>query len=415
MKIDVDSEIGKLNGVILHSPGKEVENMTPRNAERALYSDILSLTVAAEEYSQFKNVLKKLTRTFETKDLLTEVLSVEKAKKELLKEICENEGVKNLNSEFAETPAEQIANYLIEGLPLKIDTLTKYLSGEKYSLQPLHNFFFMRDASVAIKDQILISKMKSFVRQREAIIMDKIFRYHPSFMNDTVRATRETENYSNISFEGGDILVVRDDVILIGNGVRTSTQGIDFFVDQIKEQKIKKHLIIQQLPHAPESFIHLDMVFTMLNYDECMIYEPAILNQHDFETVHITIDNGKVISISEEINIIKALGGLGISLNPLRCGGSDEWSQEREQWHSGANFFAVAPGKVLSYNRNLRTLEEMNKNGYEILHAEDFLDGKANPENYEKVVITVEGAELARGGGGCRCMTMPINRDKVDF
>ncbi len=415
MEINIDSEIGKLNGVILHSPGKEVENMTPRNAERALYSDILSLTVASEEYGQFKSVLDKLTRTFEVKDLLTEVLSVERAKEELLKEICKNEGVKNLNSEFSETPPEQIANYLIEGLPLKIDNLTKYLSGEKYSLQPLHNFFFMRDASVTIKDQILISKMKSFVRQREAIIMDKIFKYHPNFMNNTVRATEETEDFANISFEGGDILVVRDDIILIGNGIRTSTQGIDFIIDQIKEQGIKKHLIVQQLPHSPESFIHLDMVFTMLNYDECMIYEPAILNQHDFETVHISVDGGKVVSIEEEKNIIEALKGLGISLNPLRCGGSDKWSQEREQWHSGANFFAVAPGKVLSYNRNYRTLEEMNNNGYEIITGEDFLEGKANPDDYEKAVITVDGAELARGGGGCRCMTMPINREKVDF
>ena len=415
MNIYVDSEIGKLNGVILHSPGKEVENMTPRNAERALYSDILSLTVASEEYGQFKGVLDKLTKTYEVKDLLTDVLAVERAKEELLEEICKNEGVKNLTAEFAETPAEKISDYLIEGLPLKIDTLTKYLSGEKYSLQPLHNFFFMRDASVTIKDQILISKMKSFVRQREAIIMDKIFKYHPDFMNNTVRTTQKTEDYSNISFEGGDILVVRDDVILIGNGVRTSTQGIDFIIDQIKEQGIRKHIIVQQLPHAPESFIHLDMVFTLLNYDECMIYEPAILNQHDFETVHIIIDNGKVVSIGEEKNIIEALKGLGISLNPLLCGGSDEWSQEREQWHSGANFFAVSPGKVLSYNRNLRTLEELNDNGYEIIPAENFLNGKILPDEYQKAVITVEGAELSRGGGGCRCMTMPINRDKIDF
>jgi arginine deiminase len=106
---------------------------------------------------------------------------------------------------------------------------------------------------------------------------------------------------------------------------------------------------------------------------------------------------------------------LGMDLKPIVCGGSDEWDQEREQWHSGANFFAFAPGKVLSYARNVHTLEELSRNGFEIVKANDFISGTADATVYGQspCVLTIDGSELPRGGGGARCMTMPLSRMKI--
>jgi arginine deiminase len=122
-----------------------------------------------------------------------------------------------------------------------------------------------------------------------------------------------------------------------------------------------------------------------------------------------------VISIREVKNLLSALKKLGIDLKPVTCGGSkDVWIQEREQWHSGANFFAFAPGQVIGYERNVHTVEEMDKNGFEIIRAEDLLKGTASiPAG--KCAITIAGSELARGGGGARCMTMPFRRRKVEW
>ena len=218
--------------------------------------------------------------------------------------------------------------------------------------------------------------------------------------------------------EGGDILIARDDILLIGNGMRTSTQGIDMLASRLGAlaPEGRRHIIVQQLPHSPESFIHLDMVFTLLDRDKCMVFEPLILGDNQYQTVHITMENGKVVKINSVSNILSVLRRLGMDLEPIICGGeADEWDQEREQWHSGANFFAFAPGKVISYARNTHTLDELAKHGFEIIPAWDFIDGKASVEGDKRCVITIEGSELPRGGGGARCMTMPLSRKAVKW
>ena len=201
---------------------------------------------------------------------------------------------------------------------------------------------------------------------------------------------------------------------MIGIGSRTTTEGVDFIIDELKKTKKQKHIIVQELPQTLESFIHLDMVFTFLDRDYCLIYDPVVFNQHSYETVHINIDNGKVKWIREEANILEALKSVNIKLKPISCGGnSDDWIQEREQWHSGANFFALAPGKVMGYGRNSYTIDALNKNGFEIIKSEEL--SKTDISKIEKYAITIEGSELSRGGGGCRCMTMPISRKDVNW
>lgn len=412
-KVKLYSEIGTLEGVILHPPGPEVENMTPRNAERALYSDILNLAVARKEYNQLECALQQITNTYRVGDLLRDILRSNEVREKIVKRTCYSERRPELVDYLLDQEPGELSRLLIQGVPLQRDTLTNFLSHENFALRPLHNFFFTRDASIAIHDRVLIGKMASRVRERESVIMEAIFNYHPVLRTQTIVADDTDIAGNKISIEGGDILVAREDILLIGIGSRTSTQGVDFIMNQVKKEKRPFHIIVQELPEKPESFIHLDMVFTMLDHDMCMVYEPLILRPNKYETVHIGIDNGRVSTISTVDNIPTILKKLGMDLQPAFCGGSEDLNiQEREQWHSGANFFAVGPGKVMGYNRNLNTLEDLNKKGFEIIKARDLLSGKATLDHQDKYVLTIDGSELARGGGGARCMTMPFRRSE---
>lgn len=414
LALNIQSEIGRLNAVILHNPGAEVENMTPRDAQRALYSDILNLEIAQHEYKQLEGVLSKVTKVYKVHQLLVQVLNDMSQRASLLRKICANENALDYYDELFNMTSEQLATALIEGQPARINTLTSYLNDDYYALYPLYNFYFTRDASVTIGNNALICKMANRVRMRESFIMEAIFRGSGEFRCNVLNAY-DFGGGNEIHMEGGDILIARNDILLVGNGCRTSTQGIDALIQNLCAATSvtggKQHVIVQQLPDKPESFIHLDMVFTMLDVDKCMVFEPLIMHENQYQTVHIQIDGGKVSNISRVSDIPAALRKLGMDLKPLKCGGSeDEWYQEREQWHSGANFFAIEPGKVLSYARNIHTLNELSKNGFEIVPAWDIVNGKVDYNSLKKCVITIEGSELPRGGGGARCMTMPVNR-----
>ena len=425
VEVNVQSEIGKLNGVILHTPGEEVENMTPENAERALYSDILNLSIARKEYKQLSEVLGKITKTYQVKDLLTNILKDDAIKLEVLNRIEKIEPViaevtpkGSIKDQLLDEDAEDLARLLIEGVEMKRDTLTKFLNKDWYDLRPLHNFFFTRDASMSMYNEVLIGRMANAVRDREAIIMQSIFDFTPGFNTKTLNLATTPDPLRKLTIEGGDVQIARDDILVIGNGTRTSTRAIDAlmynFINR-NEDKVQ-HILVQELPHSPESFIHLDMVFTFLDKNKCMVYEPLIMSPGNYQTVHIKIQHGKLISIRREKTLLHALKKLGMDLEPVYCGGEDEtWNMEREQWHSGANFFCVAPGKVLGYARNNYTVEAMNNAGFEIIRANDVISNKVDLNKYEKYMITIEGSELPRGGGGARCMTMPINRDAVEW
>jgi arginine deiminase len=412
--IQVYSEIGHLRGVILHPPGPEVENMTPKNAERALYSDILNLSVARREYNQLECVLQQLVPTYRVLDLLKDVLGSSEIREQVVKRVCYNEDRRELIGPLLELNDTQLAKQLVQGVPLERNTLSSYLSNEHYSLKPLHNFFFTRDSSVALADTVLISRMASRVREREALIMQSIFETHPMFSVRTVNPAEDAPNQGDLSIEGGDLIVASDRITLAGLGTRTTAAGIDYLVKLLARRKDKQHLLVQELPSAPESFIHLDMVFTLLDTHSCMVFEPLIIKSNKYQTIQIDIENGKVVSIRNVENLLKALASLGMELEPSFCGGRNEsMVQEREQWHSGANFFALGPGKIIGYNRNVHTLEDLNRSGFEIIKARDVIEGKTDLSSKNRYVITIDGAELSRGGGGVRCMTMPYNREKI--
>ncbi|MDD3300468.1 MAG: arginine deiminase family protein, partial [Bacteroidales bacterium] len=188
ISLDVKSEIGKLEAVMLHTPGAEVENMTPENAQRALYSDILNLSIAKKEYEQVSGVLEKVAKTYQVKDLLTDLLNDHDQREALIGKICVGEGVTDYFEYLMEMSSKNLATVLIEGLPARINSLTAYLKDEYYALPPLYNYYFTRDASVTIGNKLLVCKMASKVRMRESLINEAIFRKQRVFDCEVMNA-----------------------------------------------------------------------------------------------------------------------------------------------------------------------------------------------------------------------------------
>jgi len=174
IQVEINSEIGRLEAVILHSPGSEVENMTPENAERSLYSDILNLSEVKKEYRQFKETLERHTQVLLVKDLLEDVLENAAARQTLLADIFKYEKVQEDISRLISLSSTELAGLLIEGVVMKKDSLTKFFDQERYSLRPLHNFFFTRDAACTIGNKVLINPMATKIRERESLIMGMI-------------------------------------------------------------------------------------------------------------------------------------------------------------------------------------------------------------------------------------------------
>ena len=410
INISVHSEIGKLQHVLVHTPGFELENMTPETAHVYLFSDILNMQVAQKEYGYFKKVLQKAAQVHEVRDLLTDILHNDGIKSALVDKVCKAEDKAFLGSYLKSLAADELARQLIEGVRLKDVT---YINKEKYAILPLPNLFFMRDASFSMFDNVMISSMASSVRARECMLLEAIYNLHPLFETKSVNPVLKYDIHGIGTVEGGDVQIVRDDIIICGLGSRTNMHGVEALVEHLKTRPGVKHLIFQELPLTPESFIHLDMVFTMLDVDRCMAYEPVIMN-NAFKTFHITIDGQKALG-KEVPNLVSALQELGVNVEPVFCGGGDEDYGPREQWHSDCNFFCLEPGKFIGYGRNQHTLEALSQAGFSVITAADVVNGRVNIANVKKCIVAFEGNELSRGGGGARCMTMPLQRMAVDW
>ena len=398
------SEIGKLNKVLLHRPGRELEKLTPNNFERLLFDDIPYLKVAQQEHDQFAQILKDNDVEvcyYEVE--AAKALVDEKVKYNFVKEFVElseihSEGRKNAITEFLlEKKPDELIEYAISGIfrreirHISTNSLADLVEqNEPIVSDPMTNLYFTRDPGACVGNGINIHHMCTPERRREALLLKYMVKYNRDFALEDTPMWYDV--YGNYSIEGGDVLVLSKDIVAVGFSQRTTLAGIEYFAKNLLANSGFKKVLVFDIPKR-RAFMHLDTVFTMVDYDKFTIH-PEI--EGPLGVYEVTMGaNGqlKFNAMKDELRKILALELNLPDVDLIRCGGTDLIAAQREQWNDGSNTLCIAPGTVITYERNYVTNDLLDKKGIKVL--------------------TMPSAELSRGRGGPRCMSCPVNRDDL--
>ena len=398
------SEIGKLNKVLLHRPGLELEALTPATMERLLFDDIPFLKVAQQEHDRFAEVLRENgVEVIYYVDEVAKAISTPELQEQLVSDFLD---LSNITSEGMRY---NFINYLTKLDPK--DMVAKLIAGIKkneipsdevrslmdlihddypYVSDPMPNLYFTRDPGACVGDGINIHHMHTQERRRESLLLKYMYKYNRDF------ATEENKQWYDVtgdySIEGGDVLVLSNEMVAIGFSQRTTIAGIEAFARNLLKESPFKKVLVFDIPKT-RAFMHLDTVFTMIDYDKFTIH-PEI--EGPLGVYEITMgDNGelKFNAMKDELQNILALELKLPAVELIRCGGGELLAAQREQWNDGSNTLCIAPGTVITYERNYVSNELMDKKGIKVL--------------------TIPSAELSRGRGGPRCMSCPVNRDDL--
>ena len=398
------SEIGKLNKVLLHRPGKELEKLTPNNFERLLFDDIPYLKVAQEEHDRFAEVLKEngVEVCYYQQETAKALADIE------VRRNFVNEFV-NMTKDFSESMREAVVEFLMAKEPE--DLVATCIAGvfsneikatagslfdivkseEVFALDPMPNLYFTRDPGACVGNGINIHHMSTPARRRESLLLEYMTKYNRDF------ALEDTPMWYNIrgkySIEGGDVLVLSKEIVAIGFSQRTTLAGIECFAENLLKNSQFKKVLVFDIPKC-RAFMHLDTVFTMVDYDKFTIH-PEIEGPLGVYEITLGADGQlKYNAMMDELANILALELKLPAVDLIRCGGGDLIAAQREQWNDGSNTLCIAPGTVVTYERNYVTNDLLDKKGIKVL--------------------AIPSAELSRGRGGPRCMSCPVNRDDLD-
>ena len=417
--IHITSEIGKLKTVILHRPGAELENLTPEYLTDLLFDDIPFLQDAQNEHDEFANVLRSRgVEVLYLDELVSEAISTHELREKFVDEMLasskqsERRITKALRQYLLSMSTRDMVRKIMSGvrkdevaLPpehhrqqlhelVAQSSQSFYLkSAYPFYLDPMPNLYFTRDPAAAIGNGLTINKMHWPARRRESLFMRYIINHHPRFANNNVSVWYDRDK--RFSIEGGDELVLNSEVMAIGISERTTSEAIEMMATKLFAGSNFRKVIAMEIPKS-HAFMHLDTVFTMIDYDKFTIH-PEIRDRGGKMNCYVLekVDGQKYPKITHETDLEHVLR-VALSLpkvNLIECGGGDPIAAAREQWNDGSNTLAIAPGVVVTYDRNYVTNEKLRQSGVE--------------------VIEVKGSELGRGRGGPRCMSMPIVREDI--